>query len=133
MHTPHFIVVKAKTGARACEIVEKHFVEWFEKGEGSEDNWYSVCGAVSETDEVFSLGQGRYDPTAVAVTTVKQVNAGLKGGAKSLPKDKKGKKATFNALEHEWNSGSYSEVGVTRIAAKDEKGKLWIVFVDMHS
>jgi hypothetical protein len=64
MHTPHFIVVKAKTGARACEIVEKYFVEWFEKGEGSEVNWYSVCGAVR------GCLQKLYRPEDVAIRIV---------------------------------------------------------------
>lgn len=125
MHTPHFIVVRAESGARACDIVDKHLEGW-----GSEVNWYTVCGGVSENDDVFCLEQGRYAPTKIGVTSIQQVNAGLEGGASSLPK---GENVAFNVLQHEWNSGDYAEVGVTRIQDKDETGKLWVVFVDMHS
>jgi hypothetical protein len=57
MHNLHFVVVKDISGKDACSQAES-IVEGF----GNENNWFSVCGAVSETNEVYKSGEGRYEP-----------------------------------------------------------------------
>jgi len=57
MHNLHFIVVKADTGEDACSEAESFLMEW-----GNENNWRTMCGAVSEDNEVFDAKDGRYRP-----------------------------------------------------------------------
>ena len=57
MHNCHYYVVEAISGADACEHVESTLADW-----GNEDNWRVMCGAVSEYNEVYSTGNGRYCP-----------------------------------------------------------------------
>lgn len=68
MHNLHFVVVKAESGEEATFEVESHISDW-----GDEDNWRNICGAVSEDNEVYITGDGRYAPEANE--TIERINA----------------------------------------------------------
>ena len=68
MHNLHFFVVKAETGEEAMDITETEIEDW-----GSEDNWRTICGAVSEKDEVVIANDGRYPPSA-ETNTIEKIN-----------------------------------------------------------
>ena len=68
MHNLHFVVVKAESGEEATAEVESHISHW-----GGEDNWRNICGAVSEDNEVYITGDGRYAPKANE--TIESINA----------------------------------------------------------
>lgn len=173
MHNLHFVVVKAETGEEACDIVETQISNW-----GNENNWRTMCGAVSENDEVYNANDGRYPPTKYSNTIAKinkNVNRWLKScyygetAKELLAKGKKverfaqhelwslmkyaeylhelkcfkltktvqkknGKKvsSSFDVLSDEFYSWKFDECGVTQIENENE-GKIWVVFVDMHS
>jgi hypothetical protein len=57
MHNLHFVVVKAESGEEATAEVESCISDW-----GNENNWRHICGAVSEDNEVYKTGEGRYAP-----------------------------------------------------------------------
>jgi hypothetical protein len=48
MHALHFIVTSAESGKEACNDVDNYIADW-----GNENNWRSICGAVSEDNKVF--------------------------------------------------------------------------------
>lgn len=173
MHNLHFVVVKAETGEEACDIVETQISNW-----GNENNWRTMCGAVSENNEVYYTTDGRYPPSKDS-NTIAKINKKVKGWLKGnyyggtakelLAKGKKvecfsqqeawslmkyaeylhelkllkltktyqkkaGKKVSpsFDILSDEFYSWKFDERGVTRIDYENE-GKVWVVFVDMHS
>lgn len=68
MHNPHLIVVKAETGQEAMDIVETEIQDW-----GNENNWRSICGAVSEKNEVVTSGEGRFQINETW-NTIKKIN-----------------------------------------------------------
>lgn len=57
MHNLHLIVVKAETGREACENAHTIISDW-----GDENNWRTMCGAVSEDNETYDARDGRYRP-----------------------------------------------------------------------
>ena len=57
MHNPHFCVIAADSAEEAEAAVEVELQDW-----GDENNWRSICGSVSEHDEVHVTGAGRYPP-----------------------------------------------------------------------
>lgn len=57
MHNPHFCVIAADSAEEAEAAVEAELQDW-----GDENNWRSICGSVSEHDEVHVTGDGRYPP-----------------------------------------------------------------------
>ena len=57
MHNPHFCVIAADSAEEAEAAVEAELQDW-----GDENNWRSICGSVSERDEVHVTGDGRYPP-----------------------------------------------------------------------
>ncbi len=57
MHNLHFIVLHANSGAEACERATTFISDW-----GNENNWREMCGAVSQSNSVYSTGEGRYQP-----------------------------------------------------------------------
>ena len=57
MHNLHLIVISAENGKEACDEVESIIEDW-----GNQDNWKSMCGAVSQDNEVYLSGEGRYAP-----------------------------------------------------------------------
>lgn len=69
MHNLHFIVVKACSGQQACQEAENQISDW-----GTENNWRTMCGAVSEDNEVYDAKDGRYRPIEADCTTIQQIN-----------------------------------------------------------
>lgn len=57
MHNLHLVVVKAENAKDACDTVETELSDW-----GNENNWRTICGCVSEDNEVYIQGDGRYPP-----------------------------------------------------------------------
>lgn len=74
MHNLHFIVVKACSGQQACQEAENQISDW-----GTENNWRTMCGAVSEDNEVYDAKDGRYRPNEADCTTIQQINEIIKG------------------------------------------------------
>lgn len=71
MHNLHFILVRASSGEKACQDAESQIIEW-----GTENNWRTMCGAVSEDNEVYDAGDGRYRPNPAEsdLTSIEQIN-----------------------------------------------------------
>jgi hypothetical protein len=172
MHNLHFVVVRAENGEDACSEADNFLMDW-----GNENNWRTMCGAVSEDNEVYKASDGRYEPDE-NTNTIAKINKIIKGWLKTdiysetakklLAKGKKVEKFNrqelyslqkyakflyeiktikdtkayrkkngdkvsnqFNVLEDDFYAFSYDECGVTQTDSGD--GKLWVVFVDMHS
>lgn len=69
MHNLHLVRVKAESGQEACEGVESTIIDF-----GNENNWRCISGAVSEDNEVYDAGEGRYRPAENELTTIKLIN-----------------------------------------------------------
>jgi hypothetical protein len=80
-HNLHLIRVTADTPQEACEEVESYIEDW-----GTENNWRTICGCVSEHDEVYDNPDetfgGRYKPTACGYTTIGKINKAVRGWLK---------------------------------------------------
>lgn len=155
MHNLHFVVTKADNAQEACDNVEG-FVEGF----GNENNYFSVCGSVSENNEVFSTEGGRYAPEKEN-NTIKKINKWLQKVVTDYKKEpiavtkfKNNEplevfewlqikayansmyntydfKDDFNCLKDEVFAYEYNEVGVTHDTTNEGKNT-YVVFVDMH-
>ena len=77
MHNLHFVVVWAVDGQDACSEAESQIEDW-----GDGNNWRSFCGAVSEDDEVYISGEGRYPPDDILTIDLinKMVNGWVENG-----------------------------------------------------
>ena len=164
MHNLHYVRVIANSGEEACQKAESALMDY-----GTENNWRTMCGAVSEDNVVYNNIDGRYIPIATDASTIEaindQVNGWLKGsffGETARLKYEKGetnilewndielwslskwsehmseaykfKEKSFNVLEDNFYSYKYDECGVSDCTwSGDGEGKIWIVFVDMHS
>ncbi len=60
MHNLHFVKLRAASGEDAVKEVEEDLVHF-----GDDNNWYSVCGAVSENGDVYTTNDGRYNALSV--------------------------------------------------------------------
>lgn len=85
MHNLHLILVKAENGEDACNEAESFMNDW-----GNENNWRSFCGAVSEDDEVYLSGEGRYAPNEES-NTIKKINKKVDGWMKNFHYGQNGK------------------------------------------
>jgi hypothetical protein len=68
MHNLQFIAIKADSPEEACSMVESHTEDY-----GNENNWMSVCGCVSEDNEVYDTGEGAWTPST-DFPTIKDIN-----------------------------------------------------------
>lgn len=68
MHNLHFVVTKAENPQDACDNVETLI-----SGFGNENNWYTVCGCVSEKNKVYNCGDGRFSPKDTGYTTIARI------------------------------------------------------------
>ena len=82
MHNLHFCVVNASSPKEACDAVESQISEW-----GTENNWRTIGGCVSEDNEVYSTydknkewGNSRWCPEEG--TTVEDINRQVRGWIK---------------------------------------------------
>ena len=59
MHNLHLITVMADSPKAACINTENEIVEW-----GNENNWRTICGCISEDDEIYIHDKeyGRFAP-----------------------------------------------------------------------
>jgi hypothetical protein len=55
MHNLHLIVCNGDTGKEACDEAESYASGW-----GDENNWRTMCGAISEKDEIYDNEDGRF-------------------------------------------------------------------------
>ncbi len=69
MHNLHLVKVKANSGEEACQEVENLLMDF-----GNENNWRTFCGAVSEDNEVYNAGDGRYQPKDTDYITIEKIN-----------------------------------------------------------
>jgi hypothetical protein len=74
MHNLHFILLKANSGEEACKKAENEIMDF-----GNENNWRTMCGAVSEDNEVYDAGDGRYRPTETEHITIEEINQKVSG------------------------------------------------------
>ena len=80
-HNLHLVVIKANTPKDACNSVESFIEDW-----GTDNNWRTICGCVSENNEVFvnttPFGSGRWDVTHKDSNTIAKINKMVKGWTK---------------------------------------------------
>jgi len=57
MHNLHYLVTRAENPEEACSQVESEIYEW-----GTDNNWRTICGCISEDNVIHSTGQGRWEP-----------------------------------------------------------------------
>ena len=59
MHNLHLITIRADTPKDACNELENEIVEW-----GNENNWRTICGSISEDNEIYIHDKeyGRFTP-----------------------------------------------------------------------
>jgi hypothetical protein len=69
MHNLHFILVKAISGEEACKKAENEIMDF-----GTENNWRTMCGAVSQDNEVYNAGDGRYEPKDTDYQSIEAIN-----------------------------------------------------------
>jgi hypothetical protein len=112
MHNLHFILVRASSGEKACQDAENQIIDF-----GTDNNWRTMCGAVSEDNEVYDAGDGRYRPHETEYTTIEQINQAVKGWLSesfygATAKEKLGKGETnldeWNAVEL-WSLSRYAK------------------------
>jgi len=73
MHNLHFILVKANSGEEACKKAENEIMDF-----GTENNWRTMCGAVSQDNEVYNAGDGRYEPKDTDYQSIEAINEVVK-------------------------------------------------------
>lgn len=111
MHNLHFILVKANSGEEACKQAENEIIDF-----GTDNNWRTMCGAVSEDNEVYDAQDGRYRPVESDMTTIDQINQVVKGwlsesfyGATAKEKLGKGETNLDEWVSHElWSLSKYA-------------------------
>jgi len=69
MHNLHFIVVRANSGQEACQEADSIILDF-----GNENNWRTMCGAVSQDNEVYNADDGRYQPSETQWITIEKIN-----------------------------------------------------------
>ena len=69
MHNIHFVKVKANSGEEACQVVENLLVDF-----GTDNNWREFCGAISEDNEIFNSGEGRFEPKDTNYQSIEKIN-----------------------------------------------------------
>jgi hypothetical protein len=78
MHNIHFVKVKANSGEEACQRVENLLFDF-----GNENNWRTMCGAVSEDNEIFNSGDGRFQPKETDYQTIEEISNAVNKWAES--------------------------------------------------
>lgn len=73
MHNLHLVVVQAESPEDACNIAENGISDY-----GDENNWRTICGCVSEENEVYVQEDGRYPPDE-DTNTIDKINAWVDG------------------------------------------------------
>ena len=103
-------MLNAPTGQEACQRAASIISEW-----GTENNWREICGAVSESNSVYSTGEGRYQPEANM--TIDECNNIFKAwfadegyGKKAADKFRAGETDIYTWDEHElWSLKELAE------------------------
>jgi hypothetical protein len=166
------MVVKTTSGLEACKIVDMNVIDF-----GNNNNWYSICGAVSQDNELYIHEEDKKD-WLEGMETIEKINTeirvaiktdnGYEGGKSILDSLINGekKKEEINSIEwyaikqyafdmgnrfdyngrdksidfdiikgDEYKYSHFDEFGVSQHHSiyDEENGKLWIVFIDMHS
>jgi hypothetical protein len=162
-HSLHLLVVRAKNGEEACRIAEGETLDFGNDnnwrsfvGAVSEDNevyhdeheeqsWMEDCESIEAINkkvtewrgpEVYDAKEGK----ALLLKAAKKPNAmksmdwyGLRKYAE-FKQEGGGKTAKFDVLYESFYEYKYEEEGVTHLESLNKKdGKLWVVFMDMHS
>ena len=69
-HTLHFVATRADSPEEACRNIENVCFDW-----GGENNWFHICGCVSEKDEVHATGgRGVWSPEDENFNTIEKIN-----------------------------------------------------------
>jgi hypothetical protein len=69
MNNLHFVKVTANSGEEACQQVENLIMDF-----GNENNYRTMCGAISEDNEIYNAGEGGYQPKDTDYTTIDKIN-----------------------------------------------------------
>lgn len=80
MHNLHFVVTRAESPQDACDNVETLISDF-----GSEDNWHTICGCVSEKNKVYDCGDGRFSPQHTGFTTIAKIKRAVEKWIKQPP------------------------------------------------
>lgn len=104
MHNLSFVVTRAESPQDACDNVETLISDF-----GSEDNWHTICGCVSEKNKVFiNDSSGRYSPQDTGYTTIAKINNAVRKWIKNSFYGDAAKKKLANAKKKidlsTWNS-----------------------------
>jgi hypothetical protein len=78
MHNIHFVKIKANSGEEACRMADNLLIDF-----GTENNWREMCGAVSEDNEVYNSGEGRYEPKDTNYQSIEKINETVSKWTKS--------------------------------------------------
>jgi hypothetical protein len=102
-HNLHFLVVRAESPEDACQKAEERVFDF-----GNENNWRTICGCVSEKNEVFSNDEsGRYSPEQTGYKTIEKINKVVKRwcrGTIGTRAEEKLKRAKAKINLKRWNS-----------------------------
>jgi len=101
MHNLHYVRVKANSGEEACQFAESALMDF-----GNENNWRTMCGAVSQDNEVYNAGDGRYIPMNTNASVIEAINDQVNGWIKDsfLGKIAEDKFAKGETNLSEWES-----------------------------
>ena len=69
MHNLHILVTRAHSATQAEDDVKSYLDGW-----GDEDNWRTICGSVSQDNEVHDTLAGRYRPAPTLPSCPEGVN-----------------------------------------------------------
>ena len=154
MHNLHLVRIKAESAKQACENVLSEISHF-----GNENNWFTICGCVSETNEVLDLNDGRYSPKNF---TIEDINKMVKNWLVPNENEKfafeRDQKTIidwymaknyckfmyelshlknpneFDVLRDFFYETQYDYPGITEIYSSESPlNKTYIFFVDMHS
>lgn len=67
MHNLHLLHIHTETIEDACEEAEGYVSDWHSGTDGV------VCGAISQTGETYSTGEGRYNPQAYTLESLQEL------------------------------------------------------------
>ena len=69
MHNLHLCVIRAASAEEAESEVDNSIGEW-----GNDNNWYTICGSVSEDDDLHVVESDRFVPTSERFGTIAKIN-----------------------------------------------------------
>lgn len=130
MHNIHLVVVKANSHEDAESLVENAIQDW-----GTENNWRTICGSVSESNTWHNVNDGRWDIDET--TTIESINDMVRGWINDIPLGSIlfdelliGKKKKDDLSFADWYSIKKYAAHMQESTRKKDFGKTFDVFLD---